>query len=109
MRWTRFAMLCAGNRLKSRLNKKFTNGIAYIISENLLTLQKMGKKHNYVSLAPKMNFFQRLIWKFRYNHTPQVQIAHKSGFTWQVFTRVNSKGTWIYRETLKNKKAAQAM
>ena len=69
----------------------------------------MGKKHNYVSLAPKMNFFQRLSWKFKYNHTPQVQIVHKSGFTWQVFTRVNSKGTWIYRETLKNKKAAQAM
>lgn len=69
----------------------------------------MGKKRNIVSLAPKMNFFQRLIWKFRYNHTPQVMIVHKTGFTWQVFTRVNSKGTWMFRETLKNKKAAQAM
>lgn len=69
----------------------------------------MGKKRNIVSLAPKMNFFQRLIWKFRYNHTPQVMIVHKTGFTWQVFTRVNSKGTWIFRETLHNKKAAQAM
>ena len=69
----------------------------------------MGKKRNIVSLAPKMNFFQRLIWKFRYNHTPQVMIVHKTGFTWQVVTRGNSKGTWMFRETLKNKKAAQAM
>lgn len=64
----------------------------------------MGKKRTIVKLAPKMNIFQRLIWKFKYNRTPQVQVVRKSGFNWRVFTRNNSRAVWVYRETLKNKK-----
>lgn len=68
----------------------------------------MGKKHSYTSLAPKMNFFQRLVWQWKYNHSKQVMIVHKSGLNWQVFTRSNSKEEFKLRETLCNKKAKQA-
>lgn len=70
----------------------------------------MEKKHKTATLASKeMNFFQRLIWRFKYNRTPQITLVHKSGFNWDVYTRRNKKAAWEKRETLRNKKAAAAM
>lgn len=68
----------------------------------------MGKKHSYESLAPKMNFFGRLIWRIKFRRAKQVTLIHRHGLNWIVATRNNAMSPWKERGRLSNKRAEQA-
>ena len=70
----------------------------------------MGLFHSYETLSHReMNFFQRIIFRWKYNHTPQITLVRKRAMDYAVLTRKNKRSEWEFRELMKNKHADQAM
>lgn len=60
-------------------------------------------------LAARMNFFQRIIWRIRYDFSPQVTVVRKRAMDYAVLTRKNKWSEWTFREMMKNKHTDQVL